>query len=304
MKTNRDYFSWSAYSLWKSSKFQFYKKYVLGDDNLTLKAWDKGKEFGEYKETGIIPNYVTDPLLAQVGDEVPSLQLMEHKLEVKIGDHTLLSYLDTCSFELDEFYEYKTGKEAWDQTKVNKHEQLDFYATAIYIRSGETVIPKCTLYWVEVEDIEMADGSIEKRYTGRIEKFERQFTEEDIVIMATKIFAVLAEIESYEYVELDIEDDIVDRYIELTEKAKKIESELKIIKLEVLNTLKVNCVDYGSSSKGKFSISKRRSYSYSATTSELEEKYKAEIDELKRVEKNDGIAKEAVSETLLFKLKK
>jgi len=31
MKTNREYFSWSQYSLWKSSKKEFYKRYVLGE---------------------------------------------------------------------------------------------------------------------------------------------------------------------------------------------------------------------------------------------------------------------------------
>ena len=304
MKTNRDYFSWSQYYLWKSSKFQFYKKYVLGEDGPNLKAWDKGKEFAEYKETGIIPNYVTDPLLQQVGDEVPSLDIMEQELRVEIGEYKLLAYIDSCAFDMEEFYEYKTGKDEWNQTLVNKHEQLDFYALSIYIKSGETILPKCTLFWIEIEDIEMTDGSIEKRYTGRIEKFERQFTKEDMVIMMTKIVNSLKEIEEYEYVELEIEDDLVDRYIELSEKAKEIDAELKIIKLEVLNTLKLNCVDYGSSSKGKFSISKRRSYIYSPKLNDLESKYKEEIDELKRVEKNDGIAKESISESLLFKLKK
>lgn len=302
MKTNRNYLSWSQYSLWKSSKLQFYKRYVLGETGPILKAWDKGTEFSNYKETGEIPIYVTDPLLKQVADEVPSLDIMEYKLEVKIGEYNLLSYIDSCDFELNEFLEYKTGKDEWNQTLVNKHEQLDFYALCIYIKSNETILPKCTLYWIEVEDIEMTDGSIEKRYTGRIEKFEREFTEEDMVVMMSKIINVLKEIENYEHVELELEENLVDRYIKLSEKAEKIKKELDIIKLEVHNTLKLNDVKYGVTAKGKFSISERSNYSYSAELNNKEADYKAEIDELKRIEKNNGTAKVSKSESLLFKI--
>lgn len=302
MERNRTYFSWSQYSLWKSSKLQFYKKYCLGEEGPNLQAWAKGKEFGRYKETKQVPTFITDPLLRQVGDETPELEIIEHELKCKIGEYELLCYLDTCEFDLTEFYEYKTGKDAWTQTLVNKHEQLDFYALCIYIKSGETILPKCKLYWIETEDIEMTDGSIEKRYTGHIEEFVREFTEEDMVSMMTKIVTSLKEIEAYEFKEIELNENLVNRYIKLNALSKKIKSEMDLIKLNIKNDLIENNVDYGVGKNGKFSISKRTSYDYSIDLKLKESNYKTEIDELKRKEKNSGAAKAKVTKTLLFKL--
>lgn len=304
METNRDYFSWSQYYLWKSSKLQFYKRYVLGETGPKLKAFDKGKEFGNYKETGDIPHWVSDPLLQQVGDDTPSLEIMEHELKVDIFDTTLLCYLDTCDLDLTNFYEYKTGKNKWTQSLVNKHEQLDFYAFCIYVMSNEEILPTCTLYWIETEEIEMPDGSSELRYTGRIEKFERTFTEEDMVNMGTKISMTLTEIKNHEHVELELSETLVNRYIKLAALEKKIKSELNIIKLEVHNNLKTNGVKYGLTSNGRFSISERKSYIYSSDLIVKETEYKTEIDKLKKQEKDSGTATVEISESLRFNLVK
>jgi hypothetical protein len=304
MKTNRDYLSWSQYNLWKSSKLQFYKRYVLGESGPTLSAWQKGKEFADYMETGEIPTFVTDPLLQQVGDNTPRLDIMEHELKTQIGEYKLLSYLDTCELDLTEFYEYKTGKNEWNQTLVDKHEQLDFYALCIYIKSGETIIPKCKLYWIETEDIEMTDGSKEIRYTGCVEEFTKEFTEDDMVNMMTKIVSVLNEIELYEHVEAELDETLVERYIKLLADKKELDSEINLIKLEVKTFLTNNDVSYGVSSKGRFSISKRKTFSFSSDLETKAKEYKAEIDKLKKKEKDDGIAKISYTESLLFNIVK
>jgi len=301
MKTNRDYFSWSQYYLWKSSKLQFYKRYVLGEEAPRLQAWDKGKEFSDYKETGELLTSVKDPLLVQVANDVPNLDIIEHELRVQLGEYKLLAYLDTCDFDLSTFYEYKTGKDEWTQKLVNQHEQLDFYALCIYIKSGETIIPKCKLYWIETEYIEMTDGSKEIRYTGHVEEFIREFTDEDMVTMMTKIVIILKEIENYEFNELELDENIVERYIKLLNDKKEIDSEIELIKLEVKNELLNNKIDYGITSKGRFSISKRKSYEYSGELVSKEKQYKDEIDELKNKEKNNGIATVLITESLLFK---
>lgn len=300
MKRNRDYFSWSQYNLWRSSKMQFYKRYVLSEEGPRLAAWDKGKEFANYKETGEILTTVTDPLLKQVGDEIPRLDVMEHELNVQIGEYKLKAILDTCDLDLYNFYEYKTGTIPWTQTDVEKHEQLDFYALCIYIKSNEKILPKCKLYWIEVEDIEMTDGSVEKRYTGRVETFLREFTEEDMINMMTKIVRVLNEIEEYEHVEIDIDENIVNRYIKLIADKKEIESEINIIKLDVKNQLLNNNVKYASSEKGRFSLSERKNYVYSSELKEKESKYKEEIDIMKKKEQDSGKAKITYTKSILF----
>ena len=302
MNRNRDYFSWSQYYLWKSSKLQFYKRYVLGEEGPNLLAFKKGKEFADYKETKEIPTFVSDPLLSQVGDQTPELEILEHELRVQIGDYNLLSYLDTCDFDLKEFYEYKTGKNEWTQALVEKHEQLDFYALCIYIKSGETIIPKCKLYWIETEEIIMTDGSKELRYTGNIEEFTREFTEDDMITMMTKIVTVLKEIEEYEHVELNLDDNLVERYIKLEADKKEIESELNNIKLEVMNTLENNKVKYGITDKGRFSVSERKTYNFSPDLKQKEKEFKADIDKCKKKEKDNGIATFSISKSLRFNL--
>lgn len=299
MKTNRDYFSWSQYYLWKSSKLQFYKRYVLGDD-LRLDAFDKGKEFGEYKETGEIPHYCSDPLLEQVGSEVPSLDVMEHKLELMLGDIKLLMFLDSSRLDLTHFDEYKTGKNPWTQKMVNEHEQLDFYALGCYLVNGQTTIPTATLYWIETEEVEMPDGSKELRYTGKVEKFERTFTEEDIVNIGAKITQTVADIEAYEHVEIDIDENDAQRYVDLLQQEKEIKEELNLLKLKFFNAINDNDAKYGNSPVGKFSISERKTYQYTPDLLNKEADYKAEIDELKRQEKNSGTASIKISKSLRF----
>lgn len=304
MIRNRDYFSWSQYYLWKSSKLQFYKRYVLGDDGLTLKAFDKGKEFSEYKETGVTPSYCTDPLLEQVANEIPSLDIMEHKLEPMLGNIKLLAFLDSCKFDLTHFDEYKTGKNPWDQKAVNAHEQLDFYALCIYILSEETILPTCSLYWIETDEIEFPDGSTELRYTGRIEKFDRVFTVEDMINIGTKINETVLEIEAYEHVEIEIDENDAKRYVELSAKEKEIKEELNLLKLKIFEEIDSNDAKYGDSEFGRFSISERKTYLHSPELLNKEAEYKAELDELKRMEKNDGTAKVNVSKSLRFTLAK
>jgi hypothetical protein len=122
-----------------------------------------------------------------------------------------------------------------------------------------------------------------------------------MVTMMTKIVIILKEIENYEFNELELDENIVERYIKLLNDKKEIDSEIELIKLEVKNELLNNKIDYGITSKGRFSISKRKSYEYSSELVSKEKQYKDEIDELKNKEKNNGVATVLITESLLFK---
>lgn len=309
MKTNRDYYSWSQHNLFKSSKFQFYKRYVLGEE-LHLPQFEKGKEFAEYRETGEIPHYVDDPLLESVSNVIPIIGKCEAKIEVgfdtglsDVGHLKLLSYIDECANDLSEFAEYKTGKNPWTQKDVNNHKQLDFYAFSIYLLSGGDIIPKCTLYWIETEEVVVL-GEKKLMYTGVVEFFEKQFTITDIENIAVDIATTYEQIINWEYVEIEIEDNLVDRYIELNEQAKAISSEMNLIKLKVMDELNSVGSKYAVASNGKFSISERKSPIYSKELIKLEKEYKNEIDELKKAEKDSPDIKYSITESLLFKQSK
>ena len=299
MKTNRDYFSWSQYSLFKSSKLQFYKRYVLGEQ-LFLPAFDKGKEFADYRETGEIPHYVDDPLLEAVSKAIPIIGKAEYKIEVEFGGINFLSYIDELKLDLTEFAEYKTGKNPWDQKQVDEHKQLDFYAFCIYILSDFKIIPKCKLRWIETEEVTIG-GEKKLMYTGNIETFEKQFTIIDIENIAVELVSTYHEIQAYEYEEIELEESITDRYIYLLDEQKKIGDELNLIKLKVLDELNTNKVKYAVNNKGRFSISERKSPIYSKELLTKEKKYKNEIDKLKKAEKDSPNIEYSITESLLFK---
>ena len=229
METNRDYISWSAYSLWKSSKFSFYKKYVLGEEVKTP-AFDKGKEFSKYRETQQLPPYEVDPLLAPVSKSIPIIGEAEHKIEVDFIDSKLLCYIDEVKDDKTHFNEYKTGKIPWDNIQVSQHEQLPFYALCMYLKYN--IIPTCTLYWIETEEVEI-NGEKLIRYTGQVESFERKFTEEDLINFGTILNKTLIEIKEYEFEELECDLDIASKYIELTKQKKHIESQIELIKMQM-----------------------------------------------------------------------
>ena len=87
----------------------------------------------------------------------------------------IIGYLDSCKDDYSHFTEYKTGKTAWDKERVDNHLQLDTYALLIYDAFG--VIPKSTLVWMETRDASV-EGGIE--FTGKIERFESEFTKREI----------------------------------------------------------------------------------------------------------------------------
>lgn len=301
MEINRDYYSWSQHSLWKSSKLQFYKRYVLGETGPKLLQFDKGKEFADYRETGELPHWVDDPLIKTVADIIPRIGHSEMKIEVGFGDIKLLAYLDECQEDLTHFFEFKTGKIPWDQIQVNAHKQLDFYALCVYLHSGETIIPSATLYWIETEEYEREDtGDKALRYTGFVQEFHKQFTQTDIENIAADVYQTYNEIKNYVHEELTLEDSLVDRYLELLEQEKAVKNELDLIKLQVLDELNSFGAKYAATPKGRFSISERKIPIYSPELLIKEKQYKDEIDTLKKAEKDSPTMKYEISESLRF----
>lgn len=301
MKVQRYYFSWSQYSLWLTSKKEFYKKYCLDEKSFSNIYFNKGKEFSEYKETGFIPGYVRNPqMLSVVGDAVPSLEIMEHKIEVEIGGINLLSYIDSGMESYTDFFEYKTGKIPWDQQRVDDHEQLDFYALCYYIASGQKTIPNIKLYWIETIEHELENGNKEIEYTGVIKEFERIITKNDLVTMMAKIITTRKEIDDWEYEELEIDDNKVDRYIELQKEIKEKTEEVNLIKLEILTLMENQKVKYASSERGSFTVSERKSWNYSKLLTEKANNYKKEISKEQKKEQKNGDASYSTTKSLRF----
>ena len=301
MLREKDYLSWSQYSLWTKSKREYWKRYGLNENRSGNKFFAKGKELSEALDHDDDGSNSTDELLSMVLQNIPRLDFQEVELRVQMKNgETLLSYVDSGCLDFTEFYEYKTGKIPWTQELVDKHDQMLFYALSYYIKSERMLIPTSKLIWVETEQTE-TEGL---KYTGLIQEFNRSFTVEEVEAFEDTLIAAIEEIENWDYVELELEDNLVDRYIELTESVKQAEAELDLIKLEVQLMMDAEEVQYANATNGKFSIAERKTWTYSASFV----KVKSDIDKQLKIamaqEQKDGIAKQTVSKSLRFSINK
>jgi hypothetical protein len=115
--------SWSQMSLWNFDKEQWYRKYVLNEAQETSREMEFGKMIGE--------KLASDPTFLP---DVPRLDKYEHKLEVVFKQIPLIGYMDGfCTKTNSKMIEFKTGKKAWDQKRVDGHKQLDMYLLMHYI---------------------------------------------------------------------------------------------------------------------------------------------------------------------------
>lgn len=298
MLRTKDYLSWSQYSLFNKSKKEYWKRYGLGQESKSNKYFNKGKEIGEYLETGKLPDYEYDPLLKMVAEQVPKLDMMEDKLEVTIDGEKLLAFVDSGALDGSEFMEYKSGKVPWNQNLVDTHEQLDFYALCYYIKNG--IIPKCTLVWIETEEIKKEDSYSEIKYTGMVHTFERNFILSDIVRMQKKILKTIKDIENFDYTEMEVEDDVMDRYLEIQQEISILTKEAGDIKAVIYMEMHADEVNYASGTNGRFSMASRKSWNYSPELTAKKLKYDSEVKGEQKIEQKNEIATFTTTTSLRF----
>jgi hypothetical protein len=173
----KNYISYSQYNTILSSSKQYQKIYI---DGFKLKT--KYIDFG-----GIIAN-VLESRKAKGYNEETAVNLIEEKenqeLELVVDFYgiPLLGKLD--AYENGTIYEYKTGKNAWTQKKVDNNEQLTFYAIMVSKHFKIKVEDiKIKLIWLET--IEDTDGSI--MLTGRKEEFKTKRTNKDLIKIYPKV---------------------------------------------------------------------------------------------------------------------
>lgn len=301
MIRQKEYMSWSQFSLWKSSKREYWKRYGLGEDRSANKYFTKGRELSnalEYDDDGESSN---DELLSVVLENIPKLQHMEYKIECSLKNgEKILSYLDSCSPYDFDFYEYKTGKIPWTQEKVNSHDQLLFYALGLYIQGGRSEVPACTLYWIETED-DPDKGLI---FTGVVEPFSRQFTVEEIEDFEDVLINAIDEIDAFEYKELEVDDETMDRYIELTDTIKTLQTEADLIRLGIQVDMEADEVNYASATNGKFTLTGKKVWKYSDDLEDVIAKFAKQVKIAQAQEQKDGIAKSTETYSLRFSANK
>jgi len=209
MKYNlpRNYLSYSAYNLWKSSRDQYRRRYYLDEDPFESHETRFGNKIGAMVEEN---RHHDDPVVSQI----INYPLKEHKIEVEHQELNLLGYLDQFHdtefrvLEMKTGHKNKKGKSPWDNVKVRKHKQLVYYSMLVKLKYGQ-VHPEVILQWLETEfkdDTTEFDGHILKSsteeliLTGRIETYKRVIHDWEIDKMIEDVLLTAEEI-SNDYTE-------------------------------------------------------------------------------------------------------
>lgn len=197
----RKYLSYSAYSLWKKSKDMYRRRYYLNEKPFQTAETVFGNKIGKILED---EEHRDDPILSNIIDYPKK----EHRIDVHYEGLHIMGYLDQFHDEEYRIMEMKTGhkdkngKVPWDDLKVRKHKQLDFYSVLVEQKYGK-VCDEVILQWLETDIKEkgvLYNGRFyiqDKRHielTGEIytfkriiEPWQRDVMLQDILLVAEEI---------------------------------------------------------------------------------------------------------------------
>lgn len=186
----KPHLSWSQMSCWLSNPARYRKEYFESGEKLDTKFLRFGKNIAELIETGKHKELLPD---------LETYDTPEHKIECNVHMVPCLSFIDSYDSINNVFFEMKTGKIPWTKAKVQKHDQLVFYATMLKWSTGK--MPEyCDLLWIETKesanenmDFWRESGKV-LNVTGKIVKFHREFDEREIERMENLIVKVAYEI--------------------------------------------------------------------------------------------------------------
>lgn len=187
---DKPYLSYSAINTWKTSPEQYRRQYFEGTPFIESPEILFGGKIGRLLETH-----------DESMDHILQYSDPEHKLEFEVDGVPIFGFIDSYSPERNAFLEYKTGKQPWDQKRVNKHLQLDIYSLGIETLYGK-VEDLCHLIWMQTENVEhKKEGrathadSYSIRLTGEVQTFERIVTKDDRYAARETIVRVAHEID-------------------------------------------------------------------------------------------------------------
>ncbi len=192
----KPHISWSQLSCWLQNPTRYRKEYFENGEKLNSRYLTLGKNIAKLIEEGKHKELIPD---------LETYDTPEHEIKCLVDGVPILSYLDsynkvqTIDVPANVFREYKTGKIPWDRARVQKHDQLVFYATALKWSMG--AMPEyCDLDWIETKETtsETTDfwreGDKMVRVTGRVVSFHREFDMREIERMEELIVKVAWEI--------------------------------------------------------------------------------------------------------------
>lgn len=197
----KPHLSWSQLSCWLSNPARYRKEYFENGKKLDSKYLTLGKNVATLIENGQHKTLLPD---------LETYDTPEFEIKCEVAGVPILSYLDSYNKNATDlvpanvFREYKTGTIPWTKVKVQKHDQLVFYATALKWSMGQMPM-YCDLDWIETKEHQeeqvdfWRDGEKKVIVTGRIVSFHREFDEREIERMEELLVKVATQIsEAYQ----------------------------------------------------------------------------------------------------------
>lgn len=131
--------SWSSYSCFKRDPEEWYDVYVLGYSR-TSPELEFGKRVADSMET--------DKPMAPF----TRLAIVEYEFDTKLGTIPLIGSADTFAppartKKRCKGGEFKTGRLAWDQKRVDEHGQLTFYSLLLWLQ--DLIMPEDIEWFLE-----------------------------------------------------------------------------------------------------------------------------------------------------------
>ncbi len=175
--TPRGYLSWSQFNLFRSSKMRYVSAYVYGE-KYENEGMYKGKQFADMLEKDDVSD---DPLTEQIRMMLPRFKKREYEIRTELSGIPLFGKFDGFDEKTLSLDEVKTGKNGWDQNRVNKCEQITFYSLMIF-QKFKKLPPKIRLHYIPTEKI---NGVL--RFTGEVKSFETKRSLEDVLGLVVPI---------------------------------------------------------------------------------------------------------------------
>lgn len=192
----KPHISWSQLSCWLQNPTRYRREYFEDGKKLDSKYLTLGKNIATLIENGQHKTLLPD---------LECYDTPEFEIRCMVMGVPILSYLDsynkvqTIDVPANVFREYKTGKVPWDKARVQKHDQLVFYATALKWGVGQMPM-YCDLDWIETKETAQEtvdfwrEGDKIVHVTGRVVSFHREFDEREVERMEDLITKVAWEI--------------------------------------------------------------------------------------------------------------
>lgn len=180
-------FSWSQISSFEYDKEQWFRKYILGEEEPPNAAMLFGNVVGDTlgTENSMVP-------------DLPMPGIKEYELKPKFNGFTLIGYCDAWCPDTKLLTENKTSqnKNRWNQVAVDRHHQLTMYALMLMLQ--DNVMPEhmtMVLHYIPVE--EGGDFQLTLTDPNVFHSWETKRTNEEVLKFGASLKRLRDEMEKY-----------------------------------------------------------------------------------------------------------